>query len=254
VTDRVLVTRDGAVVTVTLNRPEKLNALDGEMVSGLLDALAGLATDEGVRVVVLTGAGRGFCAGGDVESLADRGGRPDSSGPRDLRSLMRIGELLHGMPKATIARVNGPCAGAGLSFACACDLRYAARSSVFTTAFLKVGASGDHGSAWFLTRAVGSARARELLLLSDRLDAGESARIGLVHEVVDDDELAARVDEVAATLAGAPATALANMKHNLADAVTLPLAEYLDRETERFAATTESGDTRAAARSFLDRR
>ena len=115
---------------------------------------------------------------------------------------MEVSELLHGMPAITVAAINGPCAGAGLSFACACDLRYAARSAVFVSAFLRVGSSGDHGSAWVLTRAVGPAKARELLLLGDRVDADEALRIGLVSEVLDDDALAADVGAVTARLGG----------------------------------------------------
>ena len=142
----IAVEHDGAVTTVTLDRPERLNALDLEHVVALRDTLRALADDATVRVVVLTGAGRGFSAGGDVTAMAgDAGGGGDDAAPLDLRSIMEISELLHTMPAITVAAVNGPCAGAGLSFACACDLRYAARSAVFVTAFLRVGSSGDHG-------------------------------------------------------------------------------------------------------------
>ena len=150
--------RDGAVATVTLHRPEKLNALDLEHVLALRDELRVLARDDSVRAVVLTGAGRGFCAGGDVTSMTGDGNT--SAEPVDLRAIMEVSELLHGMPAFTVAAINGPCAGAGLSFAAACDLRYAARSAVFVSAFLRVGSSGDHGSAWVLSRAVGSASTR----------------------------------------------------------------------------------------------
>ena len=209
-----------------------------------------LAGDAAVRAVVLTGAGRGFCAGGDVTSMT--GGR-SSGEPVDLRSIMEISELLHTMPAITVAAVNGPCAGAGLSFACACDLRYAARSAVFVSAFLRVGSSGDHGSAWMLTRAVGPAKARELLLLGDRVGAEEALRIGLVSAVLDDEALAAHVDAIAARLAAMPPTAARLMKQNLDDAVTLPLGPYLDAETERFAECSGSDEAVAAAKAFLDR-
>src|SRR4029077_15817660 len=127
--------------------------------------------------------------------------RSGDAAPLDLRSLMEVSELLHTMPAFTVAAVNGPAAGAGLSFACACDLRYAARSAVFVTAFLRVGSSGDHGSAWVLTRSVGPAQARELLLLGERVAADEALRIGLVSEVLDDDALTGHVDVIAARLA-----------------------------------------------------
>ncbi len=204
-------------------------------------------------MVVLSGAGRGFCAGGDVTVMTgDRGGGDGE--PIDLRALMEVSELLHTMPALTIAAVNGPCAGAGLSFACACDLRYAARSAVFVSAFLRVGSSGDHGSAWVLTRAVGPAKVRELLLLGDRVDADEARRIGLVSDVVDDDVLTAHVDRVAARLAATPPTAARLMKQNLNDATTLSLSEYLDAETSRFAECSGSDEAITAAKAFLDQR
>jgi 2-(1,2-epoxy-1,2-dihydrophenyl)acetyl-CoA isomerase len=208
-------------------------------------------------VVVVTGAGRGFCAGGDVTAMAGAGDATSDDDrvgdPLDLRAIMEVSELLHGMPAISIAAVNGPCAGAGLSFACACDLRYAARSAVFVSAFLRVGSSGDHGSAWVLTRSVGPAKARELLLLGERVDADEALRIGLVSEVLDDDALTGHVDVIAARLAGMPPTAARLMKQNLDDAVTLPLHEYLDAETERFAQCSGSEESIAAAKAFLAR-
>ncbi len=201
-----------------------------------------------MRAVVLTGTGRGFSAGGDVTSMTGAAG---SGAPVDLRSIMEVSELLHGMPAITVAAVNGPCAGAGLSFVCACDLRYAARSAVFVSAFLRVGSSGDHGSAWVLTRAVGPAKARELLLLGDRVGADEARRIGLVSEVLDDDALIAHVDRIAARVAAMPPNAARLMKQNLDDATVLPLREYLDVETERFAACSGSDEAIAAAKAFL---
>jgi 2-(1,2-epoxy-1,2-dihydrophenyl)acetyl-CoA isomerase len=205
-------------------------------------------------VVVLTGAGRGFCAGGDVTGMTGGSGgeRDERDEPIDLRSIMEVSELLHTMPAITIAAVNGPCAGAGLSFAAACDLRYAARSAVFVSAFLRVGSSGDHGSAWVLTRAVGAAKARELLLLGERVDADEAQRIGLVSAVVDDDVFAQHVDDIAARLAAMPPTAARLVKQNLNDAVTLPLHEYLDAETVRFAECSGSDEAIAAAKTFLE--
>ena len=211
-----------------------------------------LASDGSVRVVVLTGAGRGFCAGGDVTAMTGEG-RSGDAASLDLRSLMEVSELLHTMPAFTVAAVNGPCAGAGLSFACACDLRYAARSAVFVTAFLRVGSSGDHGSAWVLTRAVGPVKARELLFLGDRVDAEEALRIGLVSAVLDDGALRGHVDAIAARLAANPPTAARLMKQNLDDALMLPLGKYLDAETERFSECNGSGEAIAAAKAFLDK-
>jgi 2-(1,2-epoxy-1,2-dihydrophenyl)acetyl-CoA isomerase len=211
-----------------------------------------LASDGSVRVVVLTGAGRGFCAGGDVTAMTGEG-RSGDAASLDLRSLMEVSELLHAMPAFTVAAVNGPCAGAGLSFACACDLRYAARSAVFVTAFLRVGSSGDHGSAWVLTRAVGPVKARELLFLGDRVDADEALRIGLVSAVLDDGALRGHVDAIATRLAATPPTAARLMKQNLDDALTLPLDDYLDAETARFSECNGSDEAIAAAKAFLDK-
>jgi 2-(1,2-epoxy-1,2-dihydrophenyl)acetyl-CoA isomerase len=243
------VDRAGAVVTITLDRSDKLNALDLEHILALRDVLRDLADDPSVRAVVLTGAGRGFCAGGDVTSMTGQGRA--SSEPLDLRAIMEVSELLHGVPAITVAAINGPCAGAGLSFACACDLRYAARSAVFVSAFLRVGSSGDHGSAWVLTRAVGPAKARELLFLGERVDAEEAERIGLVSAVLDDDALRDHVDAIAARLAAMPPNAARSMKQNLDDALTLPLAAYLDAETTRFAECSGSPEAVAAAKAFL---
>lgn len=248
--EKVLVRRVGGVATVTLNRPDRLNALDGEAIDAFHDELAALAADESVRAVVLTGAGRGFCAGGDVQALA----AADQNAHRlDLRTTMETSELLVGMPKPTIAAVNGACVGAGLSFVCACDLRYAGRSAMFVSAFLGVGSPGDHGSSWVLTRAVGPAKAREMMLLGDRVDAAEAVRIGLVHGLLDDAHLLGHVDAIAHRLAGAPPLALGAMKANLNDATNVTLHEYIDRETARFAERLGSDESRAAAQAFLDR-
>jgi 2-(1,2-epoxy-1,2-dihydrophenyl)acetyl-CoA isomerase len=205
----VVLSVDGAVATVTLDRPERLNAMNADLVDELLSILRELCERTEVRAVILTGAGRGFCAGGDVTSLAHRGGgeRNVPSASR-TREMMEIDELLHEMPKPVIACINGPCAGAGLSLAAACDLRYAAESAVFATAFLRVGMSGDHGGIWSVTRAVGPAKARELFLLGERFSASEAERVGLVHQVLPDAALHAHVGEVAVRLAHSAPTAM----------------------------------------------
>ncbi len=256
--DTVLVVISGVVATVTLNRPERLNALDDEMMYALDAAVDALAQDDSVRAFVLTGAGRGFCAGGDMQSLAglvDAGGTGGTGARARSRDVvMRVTERIRAMPKVTIAAVNGPCAGAGLSLACGCDVRYASERALFLSAFLGVGQPGDFGSAWLLSRAVGAAKARELMLLGERVDAGEALRIGLVSAVFADDELATRADAAARRAADAPPLALAAMKANLDDAVTLGFSEYLDRELARYHERRGSDEARAAARAFLDRR
>lgn len=224
------------------------------MLHALLSSLEALAADRSVRAVVLTGAGSSFCVGGDVNAVAGDGEEADeeeSEPARPPREWMVIDELLHGMPKPTIAAINGACAGAGLSMAAACDLRYAASSAVFATAFLRVGIPGDHGGIWSVTRAVGPAKARELFLLGDRLDADAALAAGLVHGVVPDDELTGHVEGVAGRLAERPPGAMAAMKANLDDALRLDLSTYLDRETERLAEAWGSEETRQAALAFL---
>jgi len=250
--DIVLVEVADGVATVTLNRPERLNAIGSEMSEALDEAVDALAADDAVRALVLTGAGRGFCAGGDVGGLAGRGEGGGTG--RDLDSLLRLTQRLRAMPKVSIAAVNGPCAGAGVSFACACDIRYAAQSAVFAGAYLRVGVPGDYGSCWLLTRVVGPAKARELMLLGERIDAAEALRIGLVNEVVPDGEVLAHSLAVARKAATAPPLALAALKANLDDATELGFSEYLDHEIERFHDRMGSEEMRAAAQAFLERR
>ena len=178
--------KDG-VATLTMNRPERLNALSRPMLEAMLEALPRLAEDPAVGVVVLTGAGRAFCAGGDVKAMAE--GSESGEGVLEekaqaLRSRMEISRWLHEMPKPTIAMVRGAAAGAGLSLALACDLRIASDTARFGTAFARVGYPGDFGGSFFLTRIVGTAKARELYFTADMLDAREALALGLANRVV----------------------------------------------------------------------
>ena len=167
----LLETIEDGIATLTFNRPERMNALSTPIMEGLLQGLPRLAGDPEVKVVVLTGAGRAFCAGGDVKSMAEGGGerRSAAEAAAHLRSRMEVSRILHELPKPTIAMINGPAAGAGLALALACDLRIAGTSARLVTAFVKVGFSGDFGGSYFLTRLVGTARARELISLGARL-------------------------------------------------------------------------------------
>ncbi|OGO45511.1 MAG: enoyl-CoA hydratase, partial [Chloroflexi bacterium RBG_16_64_32] len=187
--DIILVDISENIATVTLNRPEKLNALSGEMMEGLVPVIEGLAEEKEVRCVVVTGAGRGFCAGGDIAGMASGETLPNENPVARLRRLEETSRLLHEMPKPTIAMVNGPAAGAGLSIALACDIRIAGESARFGTAFVRIGFSGDYGGTWMLQRLVGPAKARELYFTGDLIDAREAERIGMVNRVVPDDEL-----------------------------------------------------------------
>lgn len=248
---------EASVATLTLDRPERLNTMNRALLDDALAAIERAASDDDVRVVVLTGAGRGFCAGGDLGARGDDAvlaGGPLEGDVARLRALMRSSQLLREMPKPTIAAINGACAGAGLAWACACDLRYAAASARFSTAFLTAGLSGDFGGTWTLPRIVGAAKARELYLLADRFDATEAERIGLVARTLPDDELLPHVREVAARLAGSAPLALRAIKANLNDADEVGFAELLDREAGRHVRCGRSRDAREAASAFLEKR
>src|SRR5580692_5825510 len=214
---------DGGVAVITMNRPDRRNAFSQAMVSALRAVLAQVETDDAVGCVVLTGAGGAFCAGGDVKNMAsppaDRG---DGAGPsldarihRQRLNQRATSGRLWSMPKPTIAAITGPAAGAGLSLALACDLRYAVPGAVLTTAFARVALAGDFGGAWFLTQLVGSGKARELYYFSARLTAEEAQRLGIVNDIFPaagfEDEVMAR----ARTLARGPSITYRYMKENL---------------------------------------
>jgi 2-(1,2-epoxy-1,2-dihydrophenyl)acetyl-CoA isomerase len=256
----VLYATDDGVATITLNRPERMNTLGEDLPERLLEALERATDDDDVRVVILTGAGRAFSAGGDLGAMAERKTARDLTAStvqgriEHLRRMMRSAQLLHEMPKVTIAAINGACAGAGLSLACACDLRYAARGARFNVAFRGAGLPGDFGGTWTLPRIVGPGKARELYLLSPRFDADEAERIGLVSKTLPDDELTAHVHTVATDLAAAAPIALRSMKASLNDGLRLSFTEMLDREAARHVAATQTHDHREAVSAFLAKR
>jgi 2-(1,2-epoxy-1,2-dihydrophenyl)acetyl-CoA isomerase len=243
------------VATLTLNRPDRLNALSTPMIDALLEALPRLAADPQIAVVVLTGAGRGFCAGGDVKSMAEGSSQLGlEDAVQRLRGKMEISRLLHEIPKPTIAMVNGPAAGAGLSMALACDLRIAAQSARFITAFVNVGFSGDFGGSYFLSKLVGTAKARELYYTGEPLDAAAALALGIVNRVVPDAELAGAAMTLAARLARGPGIALGLMKQNFNAAETGSLSELLDLEALRQVKTAKTEDHHEAARAFVEKR
>jgi 2-(1,2-epoxy-1,2-dihydrophenyl)acetyl-CoA isomerase len=248
--------KDG-IATITLNRPERLNTMNFELLEAALEAFETAASDESAKVVILTGAGRGFCAGGDLSAGAGGGVATGGAVETDigrLRRYMRTSELLHEMPKVTIAAINGPCAGAGLAWACATDLRYAATSAVFNTAFLTAGLSGDFGGTWTLPRLVGAAKARELYLLAERFTAADAERIGLTSKTLPDAELLPHVESVARRLLALAPLALRAIKQNLNDSLGLDFAELLNREAERHLRCGRSQDAKEAARAFIEKR
>ena len=248
-------TIEDGVATLTFNRPERMNALSTPIMEGLLHGLPRLAGDPGVRVIVLTGAGRAFCAGGDVKSMAEGGEeRSAAEATARLRSRMEVSRILHELPKPTIAMINGPAAGAGLAFALACDLRIASAPARLVTAFVKVGFSGDFGGSFFLTRLAGTAKARELYFTGRPVDAQEALSLGLVNRVVPDDQLADATMELARSLAQGPQVALSLMKRNLNCAESSGLAELLDLEAANQVLTGRTEDHREAAKAFVEKR
>ena len=266
-TTTLLVEVSEGVATLTMNRPERRNALNGEMLMGIERALDAAERDPEVRAIVLTGAGGAFCAGGDVKGMdaQNRGEehrsdeRPASNGIDAAIHAQRINQRntagrLYTMPKPVVASLPGPAAGAGLSLALACDLRIASEKALLTTAFAKVGFSGDYGGTFFMTQLIGSAKARELYFLSDRLDAKEAERIGLVHRVVADAALADQTRALAQRLAQGPTVAFRYMKENLNRAVGGDVMQCLDLEATHHVHTGMTEDHRNAARAFVEKR
>ena len=247
--ETVICERRNGVATVTLNRPESRNGITGRMMRQLHATLVELAGDDATRVVVLTGAGSSFCVGADLKHYSS--GEPDEGAPAET---FEIPVLLHEMPAVTIAAVNGAAAGAGLGWAAACDLRVAARSAVFNTAFLDVAVAGDMGGPWTLSRLLGGAKARELYLLPGRFPADEALRIGLVSAVHDDAEFPAAIATLAARLAGAAPLALRAMKQNFVSAEQVGFAEFVRVETERHQRVTASEDCIEAFKAFVEKR
>jgi 2-(1,2-epoxy-1,2-dihydrophenyl)acetyl-CoA isomerase len=258
--DTVLYDIDGPIATLTLNRPERMNTMNAALLEDALEAIERAADDERVRVLILTGNGRAFCAGGDLEAMAEGtvpgvdGGPAVGAAITQLRTYMRTSQLLHDMPKVTIAAINGACAGAGLAWACACDLRYCSESAVFNTAFMTAGLSGDFGGTWTLPRVVGPARARELYLLAEKFRAPDAERFGLVSRVVPDGELMGEVRRVAERVAGFAPLTMRAIKANLNDGLGGGLSEQLDREADRHIRCGLTEDAREAAAAFLEKR
>ena len=251
----LLETSDSGITTLTLNRPERLNALSGEMTSGLKAALERLSTDNDCGVIVISGAGRGWCAGGDVKTMESRErDQTFETRAETLRQAHQLPLLIRTMPKVVIASINGPVAGAGLGLALACDLRIAGKSARFGTAFARIGYSGDYGGSWSLTRLVGTAKARELYFTADLIDAEEAGRLGIVNKVVADDELPAETTALARRIADGPQIALGYMKRNLLAAETEPFQTVLELEAMHQARCAFTEDHKEAVAAFVEKR
>src|SRR5947208_10261699 len=221
------VVREG-VALITLNRPEARNAMSDKLTPALRTQIKERGDDPAVGAILITGAGTAFCSGGDVKGMGGRGPRGQMSFEERLSDLRRrqaaLTGALVGVRKPTIAALPGAAAGAGLAIALACDIRIAAKSAFVSTGYAKVGLSGDYGIAWLLTRAVGSARARELMFTAERVDSERCERIGLVNRVVPDDKLQAEAFALAKSIADGPRLALRAMKDHLDDALHIDYA------------------------------
>lgn len=253
--DPVRVEIAGAVATVTVARPDQANSLTTAAKEALLAALERVAGDEVVRAVVLTGSGRAFCAGQDLaEHAAALADDPTHAFDTVAKHYNPIVQSLSTMPKPVIAAINGTCAGAGIGFALACDLRIAAAGAKFAPAFTGIGLTADSGLSATLPRAIGWSRAMGLLLLGTVIDADEALRIGLVHEVVPLDELSTRVSALAERLAAGPTKAYAALKEALCYGASARLEDVLRFEAELQKRLASTADHRGAVQAFLEKR
>jgi 2-(1,2-epoxy-1,2-dihydrophenyl)acetyl-CoA isomerase len=259
-TPDLLAQLDAGVLTLTLNRPDARNAMTRPMNAALASQLAAAELDTAVKCIVLTGAGKGFCAGGDVKGMAARGDGTVGDNTIDgAIHKQRVGQRatagkLFKMPKPTLAALPGAAAGAGLSLALACDLRIMASTAIMTTAFAKVGFSGDYGGTYFLTQLVGTAKAREMYFLSDRVSAEEALRLGLTNWVCPPDELVMKTREIALRLANGPTVAYRYMKENLNRALAGDIDDCLDLEATHHVHCGQTEDHREATKAFVDKR
>jgi len=259
-TTELLAEVDEGVLTLTMNRPEARNAMTGTMTTALAATLAGAELDPAVRCIVLTGSGGAFSGGGDVKAMAASGDGTvgadsiDGAIHRQRVNQQATSGKLFTMPKPTIASLPGAAAGGGLALALACDLRLMASSAFMTTAFARVGFSGDYGGSYFITQLVGSAKARELYYLSERIGADEALRLGLTNWVYADDELDGATRALARRLASGPTVAYRYMKENLNRAMGGDLDDCLDLEVTHHIHCGQTEDHREATRSFVAKR
>lgn len=251
-TDPVLVDRTDGVATLTFNRPAALNSLDTAMKEALLAAVAELRSDQSVRAVLLTGAGRAFCAGQD---LKEHVGLLEAGDPRPLRTVEEhfnpITQALATMPKPVVAAVNGVAAGAGASLSFAADFRLAAETASFVLSFANVGLGADSGASWTLPRLVGRARALSMMMLAEPVTAAEALQIGLVNQVLPHDDLGRVAAEFASRLAAGPTLAYAAIKEAVNRAAGGSLADALAHEARWQARCGASADHRAATAAFV---
>ena len=255
--------QQGGVAVLTLNRPASLNAFSGEMLTALNEAVSRIETDPSIRVLLLTGIGRAFSAGGDVKGFAGAGELSDNGQEREnkvpmieertdsLRKSTRIVERIHSLAKPTVAAIPGIAAGGGFSLALACDIRLASQSARFTTAFAKIGLSGDYGGSYFLSNLVGTAKAKELYFLSEIIGAQEALRLGIVNHVYSDHNYKAEVNRFVEQIASMPPVALHYIKKNLNCATHDDLSDVLDAEAVHMTRCFDTEDHRLGVKAFV---
>lgn len=253
--EHILVSENAGIATITLNRPDKLNAFIGHMRRDLAEALERAGSDRSIRVVIITGAGRAFCSGGDVRFMAELMERHDSEEfARILGAGRRVITAIRTMTKPVIAAVNGPAAGAGFNLALACDLRVASNNATFSQSFVKIGLHPDWGGTYFLPRLVTPNKACELFFLGDTIDAAEALRLNLVNQVVAPEELEIAVLQLAERLRAAPPIALAAVKHAVYESTGADLEEMLRYETESQLRCFDSEDGHEGVHAFFEKR
>lgn len=240
---------DGGLARLTLDRPDRMNAMTNRMVREATDALELALTDASIRVLVLSGTGRSFCPGADLKHFTD-GGDDERLTAREFR----VATLLHEIPAVTVAAINGACAGAGLGWALSCDLRTMTASARANTAFLDVAVAGDMAIPWSLPRLIGASRARDLSFLPRKIDAEEALAIGLVNRVFPDDVFADETQALVDGLLSKSPTALWGLKANYLAAERMGLADFVDFESERHLRIAASADTAEAFRAFVEKR
>jgi len=253
--EHIEVTESDCILTITLNRPDRLNAFIGHMRRDLAEALEHAGSDRNVRVVIITGAGRAFCAGGDVAFMAELMKRREAEEfSRILGAGRRVIFAIRQMTKPVIASINGPASGAGFNLALACDLRIASTNATFSQSFAKVGLHPDWGGSYFLPRLVTPNKACEMFFLGDSIDAEEAARLGIVNQVVAPEELETATMQLAERLRAAPPIALAGAKHAVYMSQAAELEEMLRYETEVQLRCFDSDDGHEGVQAFLEKR
>jgi 2-(1,2-epoxy-1,2-dihydrophenyl)acetyl-CoA isomerase len=251
----VLFELENKVLTIKFNRPDKLNPIGDTIIPYAIDRIKEAVTDSGVGAIVVTGAGRAFCAGGDVSGMSEQyEEKTFDHSVQKLRNDQELPRLLHSVPKVTIAAVNGFAMGAGLGLATSCDLRLASAGAKFGTAYANVGYGGDYGTTWNLTRLLGEAKAKELFFLPDVIDAEEALRIGLVNRVLPAETFMKDAQEVAQRIANGPLVSYRWMKENINQSSVVDFETMLDKESVTHTLCGATEDHQEGVTAFMEKR